>query len=469
MCVAIPPNTTFVTQLTANSGGSDVSIVEIQTVSPPGTRRGDLLHISDSNTYSVDITWRPEIDQQDEVFPFCFIAVNSEGLASEQNCIQLLTGHFPPTPVQETARPHQQLVSPSNTTWHIRFDMNIKRPSVFAFITFHEFDSKHEVYKIDASLSQEVKFNESNMLSITPTYQFKEKTKFYINFERGVVQGLQECGPGSEPVEGKEFWTFETKDVTPPSISFLNNPSVSNASVSISWQANENATWECNLVEDSNRSSVHCSEAYWISYDLNEGQYNLEVIGTDDAANTATVTHAFYVDLTPPTTIIVQKPALISNEEAPTLTFRCDEACSLECKFFSNPMSQHLLFPCNHGRFITPSLQHNGSYTFQVTATDEVGNIGENVTYMWETDFESPHIYGTQNVSVLCTDTSPETAGQAQAVDNRQEVPSLVYHDVNLGCSIRRTWTATDTAGNCLLYTSPSPRDATLSRMPSSA
>ena len=48
----------------------------------------------------------------------------------------------------------------------------------------------------------------------------------------------------------------------------------------------------------------------------------------------------------------------------------------------------------------------------------------------------------------LCTDTSPETAGQVQAVDDRPEVPSLTYRDVNLGCSIRRTWTATDAAGN---------------------
>ena len=326
--------------------------------------------------------------------------------------------------------------------------MDIKRPSTAAFITFHEYDSEHEVHRINASLSQELKFEELKVLSITPSYQFEEKSKFYTNFERGVVQGLQECGPGSEAIEGKEFWTFVTMDVTPPSIMFLERPSVSNASVIISWQTNENVTWECNLVKDSARSSVNCSEAYWTGHDLSEGLHNLEVSGTDDAGNTATVTHAFYVDLTPPTIAIVQKPAQISSQRAPILMFECDEACSLECKFFSNPMTQQLSFPCNHGSFFTPTLQHNGSYTFQITATDGVGNTGATVTYMWETDFESPHIYGTQNVSVLCTDTSPETAGKVQAVDNRPEVPSLVYYDVNLGCYIRRTWTATDTAGN---------------------
>ena len=434
--------------MAAESGGSDVSIVEIQTMSPFGTRRGDLLRISDSNAYYVNITWKPEVNLQNETFPFCFTAINSEGLASEQNCIQLLPGHFPPTPVQATARPHLELVHPSNTTWYISFDMDIERPSVAAFITFHEFNSESQVYKIDTSLSQEVRFEESNELSITPNYRFAEQTRFYINFERGIVLGLHECGPGSEPVKDKEFWTFETMDVTPPSITFLENPSVSNASVSISWQANENVTWKCNLAQGSTQSSVNCSEAYWIGYDLSEGLHNLEVSGTDDAGNTATVTHSFYVDLTPPTITIVQKPAQISNQREPLLSFRCDEECSLECKFFSNTMTQEPSFSCDLGRFLTPSLQHNDSNTFQVTATDRVGNKGATVTYMWETDFESPLIYGTQNISVPCTDTSPETAGQVQAVDDRPEVPSLVHRDINLGCSIRRTWTATDAAGN---------------------
>ena len=43
--------------------------------------------------------------------------------------------------------------------------------------------------------------------------------------------------------------------------------------------------------------------------------------------------------------------------------------------------------------------------------------------------------------------------------------PHIIPDD--LGADIRYSGTIWD--GNCLLYTSPSPRDATLSRMPSSA
>ena len=125
-CVAIPPDTTFVTQLIANSGGSGVTIVEIQTVSPLGTRRGELQHVLDTNTYFVNITWTPDVNQQNETHLFCFTAVNSEGVASQQTCIQLLPGHSPPTPIPTSATPNQQLVHPSNTTWRIRFDHAIE-------------------------------------------------------------------------------------------------------------------------------------------------------------------------------------------------------------------------------------------------------------------------------------------------------------------------------------------------------
>ena len=449
-CVAIPYNTTFETTLTVSSGDVNSTIVDVQILNEPiGLRIGEMHHINGTNIYYINVTWDPDIRQQNDTVPFCFRAINSKGLASEEYCIRLLTGHSPPVPVQATATPHQQLVLPTNTTWRIMFNMDIERPSMTASITFHEFLSENVVYSIDTSSSQEVRVEGSNELYITPSYIFNERSVFYINFGRGVVQGLQGCRPGNEPLDDKEFWTFEVMDVTPPSITLLQNPSVSNNNVTISWYSNENVTWECILVvEDSSQSSVNCSDAHWTGYNLGEGLYTLQINGTDDAGNMATAMHEFYIDATPPVLTITQNPAQISNQRAPIITFRCNEACSLECQFLSNAMSQQLPFPCNTGSFAPHSLQHNNSYIFKVTATDRVGNTGLTSSYMWETDFESPQIYGLQNITAQCTDISPETIGQVQAVDDRTSVPSLRYHDIDNGCSVRRTWTATDSAGN---------------------
>ena len=450
-CVAIPPGTTFHTQLIAISGDPGASIVEIQTTSPLGTSKSELFYVEDFSAYVVNISWTPEIYQQNETHLFCFIAINSHAQSSKQTCIQLFPGHYPPMPIEATATPNQQLVDPSNTLWNIQFDRRIERPSVVAYISFHEFVTENEVYRIDASLSQEVIFEQSNKLSISPNYLFAEKETFYINFERGIVQNPDACGPGNEPVKAKNFWTFETKDVTPPTITFLDILSVTNANVSFSWESNENVTWKCKVVNGTTEYEVGCSEAYWSGYELDEGIYSLNITATDEAGNTATVIHTFEVDLTPPTISILQKPAQLSNQQTAILRFACNEICSYECKFFSDLVSATDHFSCISGFFYTPTLEHNTSYIFSVTATDQVGNKGEAMTYAWETDFESPHVYGIQNVSVLCSNVSPEHAGQAQATDNRPENLTLTYSDIHLGCSIRRTWTAMDEAGNTAL------------------
>ena len=453
-CVAIPPETTFVTQLTANSGGADVSITEFQTVSPLGTQRGEIVRVPNSNAYFLNISWTPESNQQNQTHLFCFTAMNSEGLASEQTCLQLLPGYYPPTPLQTTAVPNRQLVHPSNTTWSIRFDMAITRPSVVSYITFNDFNTEEEVYRIDTSLSQEVRYVESNRITITPSYNFMEKTKYYIVFERGVVQGLEECGPGNEPVTDKNFWTFETLDVTPPTITLLDSPLVSNANISLSWVSNENVTWDCILVRNGMEITVNCSNASWRGYGLDEGTYMLHITATDSAGNAATIRHTFDIDLTPPVTTIVQKPLPLSNVIAPTLTFVCNEAvCFFQCQFLSHTASssQQAAFPCSRA-YTTPFLQHGTNYTFFVTATDQVGNIGGTVTYSWETDFESPRIFGMQNVTSPCDNTSPDNSSRVQALDDRSEIRSITYSDINLGCSIRRTWTATDEAGNAAIF-----------------
>ena len=209
MCVQVPPNSTFTTQLTASSGG--LPITEIQTIGPTGTIRGPLQQTVGNSTYYINITWTPASNQQNQIHLFCYTAVNSNRIASTQTCIQLFAGRS--SPLLVLAVPNQQLVDPSNTTWNLTFDKDIERPSVAAFISFHDFNTEEEVYRIDSSSSSEVSFEQSNGIAIKPNYTFAANTRFYITLERGIVLGHVGCGAtDNEPVEDKNFWTFRTMD-----------------------------------------------------------------------------------------------------------------------------------------------------------------------------------------------------------------------------------------------------------------
>ena len=197
-CIAIPSKSKFNTVLVASSGSSDLSIREVQTISPVGMDKGEIYYVEELSAYYVNIAWTPEVTQENDTRLFCYIAINSAGLSSEQTCIKLLPGQLPPAPIKSTATPNSQLVYSSNTTWYIHFDVEIHRPMMVALITFHELDTEREVYRIDASSSPEVTFKQPNRISITPRHIFAEKTNFYINFERGIVQGYQECNPGNK-------------------------------------------------------------------------------------------------------------------------------------------------------------------------------------------------------------------------------------------------------------------------------
>ena len=449
-CIAIPPGTTFVTQLTATSGSSSASVTEIQTISPNGTRIGELQYNTVTSNYYVNITWTPAVTQQNETHSLCYTAVNSESLGSNQTCIQLLVGYYPPAPIPNTATPNQQLVYPSNTTWYIEFDNDVQRSSIPSYIVFHEFTSDLEVYRIDASLSSEVSFAQSVGINITPNHLFTHKEKFYITFNRGIVRGIEECGPGNEPIANKTFWTFRTMDLTAPTLTFILNPQVSNGSIFLSWESDENVTWECSLVVNSTTSSINCSEANWRGYNLSEGRYELMITATDDAGNVATLVHTFEVDMTPPTIIRVQGPPSLSNQVTSTIRFTCDEFCIAECQL-STEISEGGPISCNSRRYYTPTLLHNTTYTLSIVATDQVGNTAEPVTYTWDTDFVSPSLFGVTNTSVSCGNTSPSYTGQAQVTDDIGVSSVPTYVDAQFGCSLRRRWRAEDNAGNVAL------------------
>ena len=351
---------------------------------------------------------------------------------------------FPPAPILTLS---QQLAHPSNVTWYIKFDRDIQRPLAPSYIfIFYDFHSKAEVYRIDASLSSQVNFNQSNGIIIMPTYSFSEKGKFYINFEKGVVRSTEGCGPPNEPVTSRELWTFNVVDVTPPVIVLLQNPMISNGNISLVWESNEKVAWQCSLVQDSMTTLVNCSEANWRGYDFSEGNYKLIITAIDDAGNVATLIHMFSVDLSPPSVTIVQKPSPISNQVRPTIRFTCNEVCNAECQLPSDILHSSIPISCNNRIFTLPTLQHNVTYILSIVSTDHIGNKAKPVTYTWETDFKSPVIFGISNTNASCSETSTLYLGQPQVADDKSGVSSLTYYDTNFACSIRRTWIAKDNA-----------------------
>ena len=452
LCLAIPPGRTFSTQLMATSHSTTISIIEIQTVSPFGMIKGGLQKIQDRSSYYVNISWKPTADQENETHIFCFTAVNSKGLASMQHCLELLAGKYPPIPYPTIDKAKYQ---PSNVILHVRINKIVKRPSKPAFIRFFEFISEKEVYKIDASLSQEITFNNSKQIHISPSHSFAEKNMYFINFDRGIMQSMEGCGPVNEAVINKMF-SFEVIDITLPVITPVDPSTISNGTIGLHWKANENVTWECKLTSHNSESIVNCSEGRWTEHSLSEGTYKLTINATDDADNIAVYVHTFTVDLTPPEVNIIQQPRKVSNQKSSTIGFTCNELhmCSFQCQFYIVEPGQieNSTTACNNGAFTTPTLDHNATYTIVITATDQVGNRGNPVTYEWETDFEAPQISGVSNLSVSCSDTSPSNISRAQVTDDKSAFPSVAYSDVQLGCLLERTWTAMDEAGNIAYF-----------------
>ena len=218
-CVAIPPGGTFHTMLVAMSGNENDTITEILTVSQAGLQKSDLFHDEDSNVFYVNITWTPTTHEENIIHLFCFRAINSAGLSTSWECVELLAGHNTTlVPIPERVTSNMGLVHPCDTTvtWNVNFDRDIQRPSTTAYITFHEFDTDVIVHRIDTSSSSEVVFANGSMIVLTPDHVFEGNREYYINFDRGAVIGVEGCRQGNEPVTGRQFWTFKTLNVTPP-------------------------------------------------------------------------------------------------------------------------------------------------------------------------------------------------------------------------------------------------------------
>ena len=184
-CISIPPGGTFTTELRVNSRSSSISITDIYIASPIGTNKGGLQRGRNTRIYYVTIRWTPKVDQQNMTHHFCFMAVNSEGIGSDQSCIELAVAPYPTS--------NSYFITLSDSTIDINFNRQIRPTTVSAFIIIYEYSSDVEVYRIDVSSSSEVTFDKPTTMTIRPRYTFTEGSIYYIRLDKGVVWSDVEC------------------------------------------------------------------------------------------------------------------------------------------------------------------------------------------------------------------------------------------------------------------------------------
>ena len=177
---------------------------------------------------------------------------------------------------------------------------------------------------------------------------------------------------------------------------------------------------------------------------------------------------------------IVMQIISVSDNDGPTFKNVPANAvinCGETLPAISTPIASDLCGTVSIDLVETQTGESCGEYTHvrTWTATDDCGNTS--------TAVQEIVVYGSPSISLnnIPTDASLTcdqgviaAANNITATDACGGTYAVAFKETQTDntCgtyTITRTWSADDGCGGCLLYTSPSPRDATLSRMPSSA
>jgi hypothetical protein len=203
-CVNIPSNTTYKDIILVNSNKTNVKVIEIQTISPPGMVKSNLYLFNDTFGY-VDLTWSP---RSVGVSLLCFIGVDSSGESSAQRCIKLAVGYDLPKPIQISPLKN---VTSDQQEWTLIADKILTRPSFSSFIKFFDNETGSVVYKIDAMNSSDVEINQYSLIFRTGNFLI-EKKFYYITFDGGVLTGAEGCNLNGEKIDSKDFWLFYVQE-----------------------------------------------------------------------------------------------------------------------------------------------------------------------------------------------------------------------------------------------------------------
>jgi hypothetical protein len=242
-------------------------------------------------------------------------------------------------------------------------------------------------------------------------------------------------------------------DRTPPSTTVDSGPAdpTNATAATFTFSASElGSTFECRL---DGGSFGPCSSSVLYT-GLGGGSHTFDVRATDPAGNldTTPATYTWSIDVTPPTASVDSGPADPTNATFATFSFSANEPGStFECRIDGGA----------YGACTSPKTYTGlsaGSHTFDVRATDPVGNTGAPASDTWVVDLTAP------DTSVTSGPSDPSGATSATFTFAGTEPGSTFQCQVDAGgfapCTSPKTYTglgagthtfhvrATDPAGN---------------------
>ncbi|XP_033101698.1 uncharacterized protein LOC117104902 [Anneissia japonica] len=182
-CYVVPVGETFSTQLIARSSSPDISITEIQTISPVGMKKSPLMKLPGSRTdYFVNITWTPTADQVGEKI-LCYYAKDSKKMASDQTCMSLVI-------IREMVEIKPMLSDPSpeatisarKSEITIRFSKDISRDTAPAAVKIVKRSGKF-LLEVEPATSDLVTFPTDDpkaMVISTEGVEFRGEKKYFL-------------------------------------------------------------------------------------------------------------------------------------------------------------------------------------------------------------------------------------------------------------------------------------------------
>jgi hypothetical protein len=201
------------------------------------------------------------------------------------------------------------------------------------------------------------------------------------------VRATDPAGNESEPV--RHTWTVDT---LAPSVTLDGAPpAVTHSTEAIFVFSCDQAacSFTCRLVDPEGTSAESDCQSPAAYPDLVDGVWTFEVRATDPAGNTGeAAVHAWRIDTVAPEVTLDEAPPIATNETGATFSFACDEAeCAFTCRLL-DPDGGSEESSCTSPA--TFSDLADGTWTFEVRATDPAGNESQPAVHEWTVDTVAP-------------------------------------------------------------------------------